>query len=60
MAFALFSVIPAVKRLIFDELLVTNLVGVLFWVGFQEAAHSGSFTPPCAPWAASGTRPRPC
>lgn len=28
------------------ELLTTNLVGVLFWLGFEEARRSGSFTIP--------------
>ena len=49
MAFALFSVIPGINPLIFAELLVTNLVGVLFWVGFKEAATTGSFA---VPWRA--------
>ena len=46
LAFALFSVIPGINPLIFAELLVTNLVGVLFWVGFKEAAATGSFSVP--------------
>ena len=33
--FSLFSVIPMINPLIIAELLVTNLVGVLFWVGFR-------------------------
>lgn len=45
-AFSAFSVIPGLNPLIFAELVVTNLVGVLFWVGFQEAASKGSFRVP--------------
>jgi hypothetical protein len=48
-AFSLFSVIPGISPMIFAELLVTNLVGVLFWVGFKEAAATGSFR---VPWRA--------
>lgn len=46
LAFSLFSVIPGLNPMIFAELLVTNLVGVLFWVGFQEAKSQGSFAIP--------------
>jgi hypothetical protein len=45
-AFSLFSIIPGVNPMIFAELLVTDLVGVLFWVGFEEARLKGSFTIP--------------
>lgn len=44
--FSLFSVIPMVNPLIIAELLVTNLVGVLFWIGFVETKKSGSFSIP--------------
>ena len=44
--FSMFSIIPGVNPLIFAELVVTNLVGILFWIGFQEAARSGEFTIP--------------
>ena len=44
--FSLFSFIPELNPLILAELFVTNLVGVLFWVGFQEAKSTGSFTIP--------------
>ena len=44
--FSLFSVIPMVNPLIVAELLVTNFVGVLFWVGFEETKKSGSFSIP--------------
>lgn len=44
--FSLFSVIPMVNPLIVAELLVTNLVGVLFWVGFEETKKTGSFSIP--------------
>lgn len=45
-AFSLFSVIPGLNPMIFAELVVTSLVGVLFWVGFEEARLRGSFTIP--------------
>ena len=45
-AFSLFSVIPGLNPMILAELLVTDLVGVLFWVGFEEARLRGSFTIP--------------
>ena len=44
--FSVFSVIPAINPLIIAELLVTDLVGILFWVGFNEANKSGSFSIP--------------
>lgn len=44
--FSLFSIIPGVNPLIFAELIVTDLVGILFWIGFQEASRSGEFTIP--------------
>lgn len=45
-AFAAFSIIPGVNPLIFAELVITDLVGILFWVGFLEARSGGSFTIP--------------
>ena len=45
-AFSLFSIVPEVNPLIFAELFVTDLVGVLFWIGFQEAKKDGSFRVP--------------
>jgi hypothetical protein len=44
--FSLFSIIPMVNPLVIAELLVTNLVGVLFWIGFEETKKSGSFSIP--------------
>jgi len=44
--FSLFSIIPGVNPLIFAELIVTDLVGILFWIGFQEASRSGEFIIP--------------
>ena len=44
--FSLFSIIPGVNPLIFAELFVTDLVGILFWIGFEETKRSGSFTIP--------------
>lgn len=45
-AFAAFSVIPFVNPLIFAELAVTDLVGVLFVVGFREARGREGFAIP--------------
>ncbi len=44
--FSLFSAIPMVNPLIPAEIVMTNLIGVLFWVGFEEAKKSGSFSIP--------------
>ena len=41
--FSLFSVVPFVNPLILAELFVTDIVGVIFWVGFVEARDEGSF-----------------
>lgn len=54
--FSLFSVIPMVNPLIIAELLVTNLVGVLFWVGFKETKRSGSFSIPLRTLVDVGTK----
>ena len=45
-AFSLFSIIPELNPMILAELLVTDLVGILFWTGFQEAKNEGSFRIP--------------
>ena len=45
-AFSMFSVMPGINPLIFAEILVTDLVGILFWIGFNEAKETGSFTIP--------------
>jgi len=45
-AFSMFSVVPGINPLIFAEILVTDLVGVFFWIGFKEAKETGSFTIP--------------
>ena len=44
--FSLFSSIPGVNPLIPAEIMVTDLVGVMFWLGFKEARESGSFAIP--------------
>jgi len=44
--FSLFSVIPEVNPLMIAELIITDLVGVLFWIGFSEAKEQGSFNIP--------------
>ena len=44
--FSLFSVIPGVNPLIFAEIFVTDLVGILFWVGFQEVYAERPFSIP--------------
>lgn len=36
-AYSAFSIIPGIPPIVLAELFVTNLVGVLFWVGFGEA-----------------------
>lgn len=48
--FSLVSIIPGVNPLIIAELLVTDLIGVLFLVGFKEASRSGSFRIPKRMW----------
>jgi hypothetical protein len=45
-AWSLFSIIPFLPHMVFAELVVTNLVGIIFWVGFEEAYESGSFRIP--------------
>ncbi|MCB4763286.1 MAG: hypothetical protein LGB78_05210, partial [Sulfurovum sp.] len=46
-AFSLVSlVLPLINPLIFAELIVTNFIGVLFWVGFTEAKKNDSFKIP--------------
>jgi hypothetical protein len=44
--FSLVVWIPGVPATFVAELFVTNLIGVLFWVGFEEARSTGSFTIP--------------
>jgi len=44
--FSLFSVIPEINPLMIAELMVTDFVGILFWVGFSEAKKKGSFSIP--------------
>ncbi len=44
--FSLFSIIPGINPLILAEILVTDLIGVLFLAGFGEARKTGSFTIP--------------
>ncbi|MCC6682512.1 MAG: hypothetical protein IT445_16550 [Phycisphaeraceae bacterium] len=46
-AFSTFSaIVPFVNPLVLAELAVTNLVGVLFWVAFEEVRDRGSFRVP--------------
>jgi hypothetical protein len=45
-AFSLFSVVPGVNPLILAEFFVTDLVGILFLIGFTEAKSHGSFVIP--------------
>ena len=54
--FSLFSIIPMINPLIIAELLVTNLVGVLFWVGFEETKKSGSFSIPAKTLISTGSK----
>jgi hypothetical protein len=44
--FSLFSIVPGINPLILAELFVTDFVGVLFWVGFEETKKQGSFSIP--------------
>lgn len=44
--FSIFSIIPMVNPLVVAELIMTNLVGVLFWIGFEEVKRQGSFSIP--------------
>jgi hypothetical protein len=46
LGFSLFSIIPGINPLILAELFVTNLIGVIFWVGFKEVKENGSFLIP--------------
>ncbi len=46
-AFSLFAfIVPVLNPLILAEIFVTDLVGILFWVGFQEVKNLGSFRIP--------------
>lgn len=44
--FSLFSWIPLINPLIIAELFATNLVGLLFWQGFEFAKSTGEFRIP--------------
>ena len=44
--FSIFSVIPFINPLIVAELLMTNLIGILFWIGFEEVKKKDSFSIP--------------
>ena len=44
--FSLVSVLPGLNPLILAELIVTNFVGVCFWVGFEQARNNGNFNIP--------------
>jgi hypothetical protein len=57
-AFSLFSVVPGINPLILAEILVTDLVGVLFWIGFIEAKETGSFIIPKRMILKAGTTTR--
>lgn len=45
-AFSLFSIVPGINPLIFAEFFVTDLVGILFLIGFSEAKKNGAFSIP--------------
>ena len=45
-AFSLFSFVPFVSPLVIAELVVTDVVGILFWIGVIEARKEGSFLIP--------------
>jgi hypothetical protein len=57
-AFSMFSVVPGINPLILAEILVTDLVGVLFWIGFIEAKETGSFIIPKRMILKAGTTTR--
>ena len=44
--FSLASFVPGINPLILAELFVTDLVGILFLIGFKEAKETGSFSIP--------------
>jgi hypothetical protein len=44
--FSLFSVVPGLNPLIPAELVATNFIGVLFWIGFEQAKKKGEFVVP--------------
>ena len=44
--FSLFSIVPGINPLIPAEFFVTNLVGILFLLGFKEVKTEGSFQVP--------------
>ena len=46
LGFSVASIIPGINPLILAELFVTDLVGILFLVGFKEAKSNGSFSIP--------------
>lgn len=46
LAFSLFSIIPFLNPMILAELFVTDLVGIIFWFGFEELKTKGSFNVP--------------
>jgi len=58
LAFSAFAVVPGLNPMIPAELLVTNLVGIIFWVGFEEAAQRGSFLVPKRLWGSIALRTR--
>jgi hypothetical protein len=45
-AISLISIVPGVNPLIFAEFFVTDLVGILFLIGFKETKATGSFSIP--------------
>ena len=47
--FSLASFIPMLPPIILAELIVTDFVGVLFWLGFKEAKEKGEFKIPTVP-----------
>lgn len=55
-AYSLFSVVPMLPPMVLAELFVTDVVGVLFWVGFEEARKHGSFRIPKRMFVTVGRR----
>ena len=46
LVFSLLTPLPGISAMVPAELVVTNLMGILFWTGFQEARSKGSFSVP--------------
>jgi hypothetical protein len=50
LGYSAFSVVPGINPIILAELFTTNLVGVLFWISFQEARDQALLLGPVFAW----------